>query len=37
MEAVFLTNSEIKKFYKNYNRHDEQERMSLNHRRVPII
>ena len=37
VEAAFKTYSERKVFHKNYNRHDEEERYSLNHRKVITI
>ena len=36
-EADFQMDPERKLFYKNYNRSDEEEHISLNHRKVPTI
>ena len=37
MEAELQTYLEMKLFYKNYNIHDEEERMYLNYRKFPTI
>ena len=36
-EVAFLTNEDRKDFYVSYNRHDEEQQIPHNHRKVPTV
>ena len=36
-EVAFITNKDRKDFYASYNRHDEEQQISHNHRKVPTV